>query len=75
MQAYLVSGSFRMGESWTRFTNEIAANDEAGAREKIFSIIGSRHRANRREIKIESVKPISGDQITDLVVERLVSGK
>ena len=74
MQAFRISGSFLMGRNWTPFSLEVAAPDEAGAREKTFSTIGSRHRASRREIKIENAVALSNEEITDDVVKRLVSG-
>lgn len=72
MQAFRITGTFHMGRDWTTFSMEVAANDEAAAREKAVSTIGSRHRANRREIKIEKTEAIQADQITDAVVRRIV---
>lgn len=73
MKAFRVSGKFRMGHILTPFTIESLGKDEAGARDRVFATIGSRHRVNRHQITIEKVVPLSADQITDPVVEKKIS--
>ena len=41
MKAFRISGRFRMGRDWQPFSKELAAADEAAAREKLLSILGS----------------------------------
>ncbi|HUR70327.1 MAG TPA: 50S ribosomal protein L18Ae [Candidatus Thermoplasmatota archaeon] len=73
MQAFRVSGKFRMGHILTPFSLETLGTDEKGARERVFSTIGSRHRANRHQIFIEKVEPLSADKVSDPVVEKKIS--
>lgn len=73
MNAYRVSGKFRMGHILSPFSLETVANDDEGARDRIFATIGSRHRVARRQIQIEKVTRISADEVTDAVVEKRLS--
>lgn len=73
MKAFVVKGTFKISErSWQSFTIEIASTDEAAAREKILTILGSRHRVPRRLVKIETVMPLADDAITDDIVRHQV---
>ena len=65
MKVFRVSGVFRMGRvQKQRFVKEIAADDEARAREILFSELGSKHGAPRRRITIASVEEVPADQVT-----------
>lgn len=70
MQAFRITGKFRMGPKLMPFTVETLGKDEAAARDRVLATIGSRHRANRHQIDITKVEPIAGDQVTDLSVEK-----
>src|SRR5439155_131357 len=39
MKAFRISGRFRMGRDWQPFSKELAAADEAAAREKLLSFL------------------------------------
>lgn len=56
MQNYVVKGTFKAGHSWENFTKTIESQNEKNAREKTFSIFGSKHGINRSLIKIDSVE-------------------
>ena len=58
MKAYRISGIAPFGRMRQGFSIDIAANDEADAEHRAYSIMGSRHKANRRSISIESVAEI-----------------
>ncbi len=58
MQAYRVKGDAPFGRTRQGFTIDVAAVDETAAENHIFSTLGSRHRAKRRHIKIESITEI-----------------
>lgn len=70
MKAFRVSGKFWMGHIETPFTVETIGNDDAAARDRVLSTIGSKHRVDRHHITIEKVQEISVDEITDAVVEK-----
>ena len=56
MATFVVQGQFKAGVQWEKFTKEVEANSPKNAEEKVLSDIGSRHKAPRRLVKIESVK-------------------
>ena len=58
MQAFRVSGTAPYGSQRQKFSMDIVASSSDDAEHRCYSIIGSRHKANRRAIKIESVSEI-----------------
>jgi large subunit ribosomal protein LX len=50
-----VKGTFLMGEDWKPYTKVISAPNEKQARERTFSVIGSKHNLKRMYIKIDDV--------------------
>jgi len=58
MQAYRVKGDAPFGRNRQEFTIDVAAADESDAEHRILSILGSRHRAKRMHINIESISEI-----------------
>ena len=58
MQAYRVSGNAPFGRQRQQFSLDLAASSEEDATHRCYSIIGSRHKANRRAITIDSVQEI-----------------
>lgn len=73
MKAFSVSGKFRMGHITSPFTIETIANDVDAAKDRVFATIGSRHRVNRHQIEIATVKEVARDAIKDPVVEKRMS--
>jgi len=75
MKAYRATGEFKTGKfSWQKFSVEVAAENEAGVTEQIYSNLGSRHKLNRSQIRINEIKGIQGDEIVDHAVRYLVEG-
>lgn len=75
MKAYRANGEFKTGKfSWQKFSIEIAAENEAGVTEQIYSNLGSRHKLNRTQIRIAEIKPIKGDEIISHTVRYLAEG-
>jgi large subunit ribosomal protein LX len=75
MNAYRATGEFKTGKfSWQKFSIEIAAENEAGVTEQIYSNLGSRHKLKRSQIKIDDVKPIRGEEIVSHTVKYLAEG-
>ena len=58
MQAFRVSGTAPYGSQRQKFSMDIVASSSDDAEHRCYSIIGSRHKASRRAIKIESVSEI-----------------
>ena len=68
MKAFRASGTFRAGNRNQEFTVDVVANSEEDARERIFSNFGSRHRAPRRFINIDSLSEIDPTESTSPTV-------
>ena len=68
MKAFRASGTFRAGNRNQEFTVDVVANSEEDARERIFSNFGSRHRAPRRFINIDSLSEIAPTESTSPTV-------
>ena len=69
MKAFRISGRFRMGRDWQPFSKELAAADEAAAREKLLSILGSQHGVPRKYVSIAGVEEVAKDQVEDHAVK------
>lgn len=66
MKAFEVKGQFRIAvRNWQPFTIEVVSDDEEAATEKTYALIGSRHKVKRPLVKIEAVRPMKTDEITD----------
>ncbi len=70
MKAFRVSGSYSpKGKKWYRFTKDVIADDEKGAIEKSYSLLGSKFGIKRGLIKINDVKEIEPKKSNDPVVK------
>ncbi|MCP1662056.1 MAG: 50S ribosomal protein L18a [Methanocalculus sp. MSAO_Arc1] len=56
-----VRGTMKIGDAWKPYIKVIEAPNEAQARERIYTLMGSKHRLERRLIKIESVEKVNGE--------------
>lgn len=76
MKAFEVSGQFmRSHKKWQPFTIEVAAEDEGAALEKTLALMGSRHKVKRKFVKIDGVKSLKPEEITDHLVKHLLETK
>ena len=76
MKAYRVTGRFEMG--WAKrqgFVKEVAAADQKGAREDVYSVIGSKHKVKRRQIVIEKVEEVPLESVEDPIIRQKAGGK
>lgn len=62
---YRVTGSMRKVLEWERFTKYVYAVDESVAKQHTFSLLGSKHRLRRFEIRIEEVRPVTDPKEVD----------
>lgn len=69
MKAYLITGTFDDPRKTQPFSIEMAAESEEAVREKVYCTIGSRHKMERRQIHIESVKELAADEVQDHTVK------
>ena len=70
MKGFRVTGSFadvRQGQQ--PFCVEVAADDEAAAKEQIVSTFGSRHKLKRWQINITQIEELAPENVQDHVVK------
>lgn len=60
-RAFEASGVFREGKAKKRFKKRVNAVSSGFARDKLMSLIGSKHRTKRRGIEIEEFKEMKED--------------
>ena len=53
---FRITGSFKAGRSWERFTKKVSSTNEKNAAEKLYSLIGSEHGLKRKMIRIDSIE-------------------
>jgi len=58
MKNFVVKGTFKAGHEWEKFTKNVESQNEKNAREKVYSIFGSKHRIKRFLIKINDVTEV-----------------
>ena len=68
MKAYRVSGTAPFGSQRQQFSYDLPAEDADAATDKVYSLLGSRHRVTRRSINIESVGEIDPRTSTEPTV-------
>jgi large subunit ribosomal protein LX len=76
MKAFEVKGQLMTSHRrWKPFTLEVASADEKAAVEKTMALMGSRHKVKRKFIKIEGVKGLKPEEISDQAVKYLLEVK
>lgn len=55
MKNFVVKGTFKAGHSWEKFTKNVESQNEKNAREKVYSVFGSKHGIKRSLINIDAV--------------------
>jgi len=69
MKAFKIDGKIEVEKRcWQKFSMEIAADDEAKAREKLMCDLGSRQGMKRRSINIISVQEVKKDKVVNHIV-------
>lgn len=58
MKAFRVSGIAPFGKQRQGFSIDLPAEDDGDAKHRAYSILGSKHRASRRSIDIQSIQEI-----------------
>jgi large subunit ribosomal protein LX len=76
MKAFEVKGQFRLSpREWQPFALEVASTDEKAALDKSLALIGSRHKVKRKFVKIDGVRQLKPDEVTDHTVKYLLGAK
>ncbi len=63
----------RRRTDWQDFAKEVVGDDEESAREKIYSLLGSKHRVKRTNVNIRGVNEIDKEQVEDAYIEDLLA--
>lgn len=75
VKVFRVIGKITKPNYMTDFRKEIRALKPEEAVEKVYTEIGSKHRAKRVHIKVLKVEEISVEEVTDPAVKKLMSGE
>jgi len=76
MKAFEIKGQFRLSpREWQPFAIEVASLDEKSALDKLLALIGSRHNVKRKFVKIEGVRALKPEEVTDQAVKHLLGAK
>ena len=74
VKVYRVSGKISKPNMRTEFSKEIRAVKPEDAVEKVYTLIGSKHRVRRFQMSISKVEEIGVDEIKNLIVRKLTEG-
>ena len=76
MKAFEIKGRLMVSlRRWQPFTIEVAAADEAAARDKTLALMGSRHKVKRKFIQIDALKSLKAEEVSDHAVKHLLEAK
>ncbi len=76
MRAFEVKGQFLVSSRrWQPFSMEIASTDENAAVEKTMALIGSRHKVKRKFVKIEGIRALRAEDVSNHAVKHLLEAK
>lgn len=76
MKAFEVKGEFRISlRNWQPFAMEVASTDEKAAVDKTLALLGSRHKVKRKFVRIDAVRPLKADEVTDHAVKYLLEAR
>lgn len=70
-QVFELEGDFEMGRIRQHFTVQMVGETEEQAREALYTDLGSRHSVKRRQVKIDSVKVVEGDDVDGIAAAKL----
>lgn len=78
MKVHKVMGKFRMSKEkgeWQRFSKEVISEDEEEAIEKIYSILGSKHRVKRTNVKIYDTEEVDEDEVENNLIQEKIEAE
>ena len=74
VKVFRVSGKIRKPNFQTEFRKEVRALKPEDAVEKVYMLLGSKHRVKRFQMTISKVEEIKPDEIKDNIVKKLTLG-
>ena len=74
VKVFRVLGKIRKPNFQTEFKKEVRALKPEDAVDKVYKLLGSKHRVKRFQIKIFKVEEIAPEEIEDIIVKKLTLG-
>jgi len=74
VKVFRVSGKIRKPNFQTEFRKEVRALKPEDAVEKVYMLLGSKHRVKRFQMTISKVEEIKLEEIKDIIVKKLTLG-
>ena len=74
VKVFRVIGKIRKPNFQTEFRKEVRALKPENAVEKVYMLLGSKHRIKRYQMRISKVEEISPEDIENIIVKKLTSG-
>ena len=74
VKVFRVSGKISKPNFQTEFKKEVRALKPEDAVEKVYMMLGSKHRVRRFQMRIFKVEEISPEEITNLLVKKMTPG-
>ena len=74
VKVFRVIGKIRKHNFRTEFRKEVRALKPEDAVEKVYMLLGSKHRVKRFQMKISKVEEIAPDEIENIIMKKLTQG-
>ena len=74
VKVFRVVGKIRKPNFQTEFRKEVRALKPEDAVEKVYMLLGSKHRVKRFQMTISKVEEIKPEEIKDIIVRKLTQG-
>ena len=74
VKVFRVIGKIRKPNFQTEFRKEVRALKPEDAVEKVYMLLGSKHRVRRFQMTISKVEEIAPEEIEDFIVKKLTPG-
>jgi len=74
VKVFRVIGKIRKPNFQTEFSKEVRALKPEDAVEKVYMLLGSKHRVKRFQLSISKVEEIAFEDIENLIVKKLTQG-
>ena len=74
VKVYRVLGKINKPNFKTEFQKEVRAINPEDAKEKVYMLLGSKHRVKRFQMKIFKVEEVNPKDIKDIIVRKMTPG-
>jgi large subunit ribosomal protein LX len=75
VKVFRITGEIVKPNLRTTFRKEIRAVSPDNAKEKVYTDVGSRHRAKRHQIRIQKVEEVPAEEIENPLIKRMTIGE